>query len=81
MIVQQESLLQIENRIGILDRKLRVVNENLDSIGEWLKAVETAYKNTYGFEWQGDSLLLAREALLITFIENFTHTNLKLNQH
>jgi hypothetical protein len=65
--------IRIEDRIGILDRKLRVVNENLDSINEWLKAVETAYKNTYGFEWQGDSLLLAREALLITFIENFTH--------
>ena len=65
--------IQIENRIGILDRKLRVVNENLDSINEWFEAVETAYKSTYGFEWQGDSLLLAREALLITFIENFTH--------
>lgn len=65
--------IKIEDRIGILDRKLRVVNENLDSITEWLKAVETAYKTTYGFEWQGDSLLLAREALLITFIENFTH--------
>lgn len=65
--------IKIENRIGILDRKFRVLNENLDSINEWLKAVKTAYKNTYGFEWQGDSLLLAREALLITFIENFTH--------
>ena len=65
--------IKIEDRIGFLDRKLRVVNENLDSINEWLKAVETAYKNTYGFEWQGDSLLLAREALLITFIENFTY--------
>jgi hypothetical protein len=67
------AFIKIEDRIGILDRKLRVVNENLDSINEWLKAVETAYENTYGFEWQGDSLLLAREALLITFIENFTH--------
>lgn len=65
--------IKIEDRIGILDRKLRVVNENLDSISEWLEAIETAYKSTYGFEWQGDSLLLAREALLITFIENFTH--------
>ena len=65
--------IKIEDRIGILDRKLRVVNENLDSINEWLNAVETAFKNTFGFEWQGDSLLLAREALLITFIENFTH--------
>lgn len=32
-----------------------------------------AYKNIYGFEWQGDSLLLAREALLITYIENYTY--------
>jgi hypothetical protein len=63
--------IKIEERIGILDRKLRVVNENLDSITEWLEAVQTAYKSTYGFEWQGDSLLLAREALLITFIENY----------
>ena len=67
------AFIAIENRIGLLDRKLRVVNENLDSKNEWLKAVETAYKSTYGFEWQGDSLLLAREALLITFIENFTY--------
>lgn len=65
--------IKIENRIGILDRKLRVVNENLDTISDWLKAAETAFKSTYGFEWQGDSLLLAREALLITFIENFTY--------
>ncbi len=65
--------IKIEDRIGLLDRKLRVVNENLDSETEWLKAVETAYKSTYGFEWQGDSLLLAREALLITYIENFTY--------
>jgi hypothetical protein len=64
--------IKIKDRIGILDRKLRVVNENLDSISQWLEAIETAYKSTYGFEWQGDSLLLAREALLITFIENFT---------
>ena len=65
--------IKIKDRIGLLDRKLRVINENLDSETEWLKAAETAYKSTYGFEWQGDSLLLAREALLITFIENFTY--------
>ena len=32
---------------------------------------QTAYQNIYGFEWQGDSLLLAREVLLFTFIENY----------
>lgn len=65
--------IPVENRIGILDRKLRVINENVDNSGDWLKAAQTAYKNTYAFEWQGDSLLLAREAMLITFIENYTH--------
>lgn len=64
--------IPIQNRVGILDRKLRVINENIDSSGEWLKAAQTAFKNTYAFEWQGDSLLLAREAMLATFIENYT---------
>lgn len=65
--------IKIENRIGLLDRKLRVINENVKTQENWIKSVEIAYKNIYGFEWQGDSLLLAREALLITFIENFIH--------
>jgi len=63
--------IPVDERIGILDRKLRVINENVDSTGEWLKAAQTAYKNTYAYEWQGDSLLLAREAMLVTFIENY----------
>lgn len=63
--------IPIEKRIGLLDRKLRVISENVDKSGEWLKAAQTAYKNTYAFEWQGDSLLLAREAMLYTFIENY----------
>jgi len=65
--------IKIENRIGLLDRKLRVINENVNTTEDWIQAVKNAYENTYGFEWQGDSLLLAREAFLITFIEYFTH--------
>jgi hypothetical protein len=64
--------IPIETRIGLLDRKLRIINENVKNSGEWLEAAQEAYKNTYAFEWQGDSLLLAREAVLITFIENYT---------
>lgn len=64
--------IPIERRIGLLDRKLRVINENVNETREWLEAAQTAYKNIYAFEWQGDSLLLAREAMLITFIENYT---------
>lgn len=63
--------IPVENRIGLLDRKLRVINENVEDSSEWLEAVQTAYKNIYGFEWHGDSLLLAREAMLYTFIENY----------
>jgi len=63
--------IPIGQRIGLLDRKLRVISENVDASGEWLEWAQVAYKNTYGFEWQGDNLLLAREALLWTFIDYY----------
>ena len=63
--------IPLENRIGLLDRKLRVVSENTQSANDWLQYAEIAYKSIYGYEWQGDSLLLAREALLISFIEYY----------
>lgn len=63
--------IPIERRIGILDRKLRVVNENCHTTSEWLEAAKDAYKSTYGYEWQGDSLLIARETLLYTYIEYY----------
>lgn len=63
--------IPVEKRIGILDRKLRVVSENVEESGKWLEAAQDAYKKTYAYEWQGDSLLLAREAMLMTFIENY----------
>lgn len=53
-------------RIGLLDRKLRVVSENVDSQADWLQAALYALRATYGFEWQGDNLLLARLNLLNT---------------
>ncbi len=65
------SPIELESRIGILDRKLRVVNENTDTKDEWLKEAKEAYKHTYGYEWQGDNLLLAREALFVTFVEYY----------
>ena len=63
--------IPIEQRIGLLDRKLRVVSENTDSVDDWLYWAQIAYKHIYGYEWQGDNLLLAREALLMTFIEYY----------
>ena len=63
--------IAIERRIGLLDRKLRIVGENTESTDEWLKAAQAAYKSIYGFEWQGDNLVLARESLLYTFLDYY----------
>lgn len=70
--------LPIEKRIGILDRKLRVVNENTDNETDWFKWAKRAFEATYGYEYQGDNLLLARENLLWTFIDNFKFKHKKL---
>lgn len=64
-------LIPIEQRIGMLDRKLRLVSENTETTTDWLKWAQFAFQNTYGYEWQGDNLLLARETLLITFMEYY----------
>lgn len=61
----------ITRRIGILDRKLRVISENVDSEPEWYSWAKKAFQNTYGFEWQGDNVLLARENLLFTFADYY----------
>lgn len=65
------SPININDRVGILDRKLRMVNDLQLNNEEWLEQVRTAYKTTYGYEWQGDSLLLARENLLSTFEDHY----------
>ena len=63
--------IDVNSRVGLLDRKLRVVNENTDNEDDWIKYAFEAYQSTYGFEWQGDSLLIARENLLFTFIDYY----------
>lgn len=77
-------LIPIHSRIGLLDRKLLLVNANTSDITpdmnaqqrkyahkKWNRAAYRALQSTYGFEWQGDNLLLARESLLVTFIEYY----------
>ena len=68
--------IDIENRNGLLDRKLKRIRDKVqcDSAGfidknEWFQLVIRAYKSTYGYELQGDSLYLGRKNLLDTFID------------
>ena len=58
-----------EKRQGILDRKLRIVGENAATEAEWLRWTLRAFQSTYGYEFQGDNLLIARVNLLMTFEE------------
>ena len=63
-------MIPVPRRIGILDRKLRVVSENAATEEEWLKFATHAVQSTYGYEYQGDNLLLARVNLLLTYTEH-----------
>ncbi len=64
-------MIPTEDRIGILDRKLRIVNENAVDDAEWLKWTIRAYQSVYGFEYQGDNVLVARINLLMTFVDYY----------
>ena len=63
-------MIPVARRIGILDRKLRVVGENAATEDEWRKYATHAVQSTYGYEYQGDNLLLARVNLLLTYAEH-----------
>lgn len=58
------------SRIGFLDRKFRVVSENASN-EDWLSYSFVALLSTFGFEWQGDNLMIARLNVLNSFIEYF----------
>ncbi|MDR0918792.1 MAG: hypothetical protein LBM93_06020 [Oscillospiraceae bacterium] len=60
-------LIAISERTGFVDRKLKRINSEITDKAEWQRLVELAYKSSYGFEWNGDSLLLARQNLLYTY--------------
>lgn len=66
------AIIALKRRIGILDRKLRVVNENTVDEAEWMKWTIRAFQATYGYEYQGDNLLIARINLLMTFVDYMT---------
>lgn len=67
--VETGEAIPIPERIGLLDRKLRAVNENTQSEEEWLKWAVRAFGATYGYDYQGDNVLISRVNLLMTFAE------------
>ena len=63
-------ILPVDKRIGFLDRKLRIVSEKTKTRKEWVRWALAALKASYGFEYQGDNLLLARINVFETFCEH-----------
>ncbi len=61
--------IPFEERIGLLDRKIRIIEENVIDDAEWNKWITRAFQSVYGYEFQGDNLLLARENIFYTYIE------------
>lgn len=70
----------IDKRIGVLDRKFRLINKHIvqeDFTNEksykrkWIDTMYDAMRSTYGYEFQGDNLFIARINVLRCFVENF----------
>lgn len=64
-------LIKLNNRVGFLDKKLKIVSKYCDKKNDWLFWAKEAFKASYGYEWQGDNILIARENLLYTFIDYY----------
>lgn len=62
--------LAVPERIGFLDRKLRVVTAFAADEDEWLKWAYRALESSYGYEYQGDNLLIARINVFNTFADH-----------
>ncbi len=66
-VSEKQELLPLKKRVGFLDKKLSYVSKYCNTQDEWIKWAKIAFQSSYGYEWQGDSLLIARENLLYTF--------------
>lgn len=64
-------LIKLESRVGFLDKKLKIVSKYCHEEKEWLSWAKKAFRASYGYEWQGDNVLLARENLLYTLIDYY----------
>lgn len=64
-------VIPLEKRIGFLDKKFRVIHENIADIHERLKWAKVAVQSIYGYEFQGDNLFLARKNIFFSCVEYF----------
>ena len=63
--------IPLDKRVGLLDRKLRVVSNETKTLPAWTTWTLRAVQSVYGYEFQGDNLFLARRNVFDTVVENF----------
>ena len=64
-------LIKPDSRVGFLDKKLKIISKYCKDKKDWLFWAKEAFRASYGYEWQGDNVLLARENLLYTLIDYY----------
>jgi hypothetical protein len=77
-VSDEQKLLPLSKRVGFLDIKLKIISKYCNTEKDWLVWTKVAFQSSYGYEWQGDSLLIARENLLYTFIDYYNDKFKKL---
>ena len=70
-VSDKQDILPLNERVGFLDKKLSVVSKYCQTQEDWIEWAIIAFQSSYGYEWQGDSLLIARENLLYSFIDYY----------
>jgi hypothetical protein len=68
-----KGLIPVDERIGLLDRKLRIVTENCRDIITWIDWAKKAVQSVLGYDWQGDNVFIARENVLWPVLETVHH--------
>ena len=58
--------IELDDRVGLLDRKLQSINRHVDDQSRWFDLARRAFQSIYGYEFQGDNLLIARCNLFLT---------------
>lgn len=66
-------VIPVEERSGILDRKLAVITRFAADEKEWVNQSFRALQATYGYEFQGDNLLIARVNVFADWSEWLEH--------
>lgn len=66
--------INVKDRIGLLDRKLRVLTENVETKEEWIEHSFLCLKSIYGYDYQGDNVFITRLNLLMTTMDFYYST-------